>query len=279
MGSNPRSACRFPRLRAAEWCRGALTRFYSGRRPERGPPLACIASDGITTVAMKTNHRQPVVAAAILWAMSLVVSSWAAEGDPGKPTPQQEFARVLMADYRGANPESTVASRKEALAAVIDATSVVVEVLSWPDRFSVGVPGLESSRFDDGDRGFVWQMSAEQVRVLVLERLKKKDRLTVNLPQPWRRWTVKRSRCGPVDSDSHRSVSSSAGSPAGDSNQPIKTTQPAGNQRAVLGTRGSLTLSDCIRRRRRRRRDRRRIRRRRRRRCGALWHGLQQDER
>jgi hypothetical protein len=132
---------------------------------------------------MKTNHRQPLAAAAILWAISLVVSLWAAEGDQGKPTPQQEFARLLMVDYQGANPESTVTSRKEALAAVIDATSVVVEVSSWPDRFSVGIPGLESSRFDDGDRGFVWQMSAEQVRVLVLERMKKKDRLTMVLPQ------------------------------------------------------------------------------------------------
>jgi hypothetical protein len=119
------------------------------------------------------------MAAAILWTASLVVPSWSAEGDLGKPTPQQEFARVVMAGYQGANPESTLTNRTQALAAVIDATSVVVEVLSWPDRFSVGIPGLESSRFDDGDRGFVWQMSAEQVRVLVLERMKKKERLTV----------------------------------------------------------------------------------------------------
>lgn len=129
---------------------------------------------------MSTNPRPSWVVAAILWALSLTTPSWCAEGDPGKPTPQQEFERVLMADYRGINRDSTVQARIKQLATFKGVSHIRVEVRDWPNKLMVGDPtGQDIERLDDGDRGFVWQMSLEQVQVLIMGRVAKKNRLTV----------------------------------------------------------------------------------------------------
>lgn len=84
-----------------------------------------------------------------------------------------------MADYQGANRESTVIARTESIARFVAATHVRLKISTWPDKIHVGDPTGDNDWLDDGDRGFIWQMSRAQVEALIIARMKKKERLTV----------------------------------------------------------------------------------------------------
>ncbi len=107
----------------------------------------------------------------------LISLSWSvAQAETVPADERKALDALVMADYAGINPGSTKAARMEELKKIDDCRDLAITVQAWPKQVLVDDPQLT-----DGDRGFAWVMSSDQLAGLVIKRMKERGVLTVKI--------------------------------------------------------------------------------------------------
>lgn len=93
--------------------------------------------------------------------------------------------KLIMADYSGTNRPGTIAERRGSLDKLAHSVVLKIRIREWPLKITVMDPtdadGIRELR--DGDRGFVWQMTRDQLQGFVAKLMPIRRRITVCIEQ------------------------------------------------------------------------------------------------
>lgn len=94
--------------------------------------------------------------------------------------------KLIMADYAGLNPLNTIAARRDSLDKIAHSVVLKIHIREWPLKISVMDPtDVDAiSKLRDGDRGFVWQMTRDQLQGFVAKLMPIRRTIMVSIEKP-----------------------------------------------------------------------------------------------